>query len=187
MKRLVCITVVLLMIVFGTVALAGWFPNQGDFYYNGGNYADSYLQWTAPGGFSHGDVGYEHDLDVSSTWANVCTSWTNLPSGYDDCPTMNVSEPTPGRATASFGSYHINAVPANTYYTGNWTLQRRDCGNCFVHDPVGSTTAKVKSEEVQHWFCPWDGIECMNGIRSAFLLVDLPLSVGTAYYEPWAY
>lgn len=186
MKRITSVLVAALLLIQGNVAAAAWYPNNGDFYYNSGNFADSYLLWGSPGPFTDSDVGYEHDLDVGNAWANVCTAWTNLPSGYDDCPTMNLFDPS-GRAVATFGSFHINNVAPNTYYTGNWTLKRRDCGNCFVHDPVGSTTAHLRASEVDRTWCGYDWIYCMGGIRSTFLLVNMPLSVGTAHYETWAY
>lgn len=74
---------------------AAYFPDEGDFYYNGFTFVDSNLRWTSVGPFSVSDPGYEHDFLAYSSYFTSCTTWNNLPAGYDDCVTAGVSDSPP--------------------------------------------------------------------------------------------
>src|SRR6188474_3612797 len=108
---------------------AAYYPDHGDLCYDGIFFADSLFVWNSPGPWRipspfniSDDPGYEHDFSVSNQFFTACTSWTNLPSAYDDCPTAGVSEPS-STWTFSFGSFHIaSGVTANTTYYGSWNL-----------------------------------------------------------------
>ncbi|MHB1161653.1 MAG: hypothetical protein ACYC3V_15200, partial [Chloroflexota bacterium] len=87
-------------------ALAAYYPDRGDLYYNGGQFAESYFKWTDPGPWQKPDPGYEHDFAFDPGYLSACTSWTDLPYAYDDCPTAGYSEPS-NLWTFSFGSFHV--------------------------------------------------------------------------------
>ena len=153
-----------------------YYPDVGDFYYNGyNNYADSYICWTFPGGWSPlamGDPGYEHDLTAQSNYFNACTSWTDLPNGYDDCPTAGYTEPDPNLWTFSFGSFHAKNIKSLTWYYGYWI---------FSGGSASSTSFQLNGQEVYHQICPLDDIWCMGSIRSQ------PLLSGWLYWGWWYY
>ncbi len=179
MKKLTTLLVLAGLLLSAQTASATYYPNDGSFYYSGDTYADSYFRWTAPGPWSHGDVGYEHDLEVNfPDWANACNAWTNLPYGYDDCVTFGQSET--GMATGSFGSYHINNVAANTTYMGWWDFYQEPS-----NPPTGSTPANLLGEENEHRLCGGDSPWCMLSIREQYLLAGFTLTVGTARYIEW--
>jgi len=82
---------------------------------------DSYIAWSNPGPWAADDPGYEHDLAVSPWYFDECSSWTNLPNGYDDCPTAGASESNEDIWVFSFGSYHVkNQLSPGYLYYGSW-------------------------------------------------------------------
>lgn len=171
----------LLMGVVGLVFLssaipsfAAYYPNTGDLWYDGGYFADSYLLWSYTGPWSVNDPGYEHDLAIRNHYFTDCTSWTNLPNGYDDCPTAGVSEPS-DLWTFSFGSFHAKNILASTWYYGSWN---------FSGGSSLSTDFYLNGQENYHQFCWWDSIWCMGGIRSTRLLSGW-LNWGSSYYAVW--
>src|SRR5919106_2094628 len=72
---------------------AGIDPSFGDLWYNGYYCGDSYFNWDSPGPWSGDGPGYEHDWKISDYFFDSCTTDTNLPSAYDDCPTAGVTDP----------------------------------------------------------------------------------------------
>jgi len=159
-------TLLAIVAAFPTLAVAcppplpQWHPHVGSFWYNGQRFADSYLNWLNPGGWSVSDPGYEHDLVVRKTFFSSCTSYTNLPNGYDDCPTAGVLETNPDYYAFSFGSFHARNIQRQAYY-GSWN---------FSGGSASSTDYFLNSQEVAHLICPFDIILCMDGIRSQRLL-----------------
>ncbi len=151
------------------------------FGYGGASYADSYMSWSSPGPFSHGDVGYEHDLIMYPSFADLYSAWTNLPYGYDDCPTFGYQEGS--QWSAAFGSFHINKVAAGTYYMGTWDLRKNAPGTTLP--PSGSTAAALNGQEVEHRSCWFDNIWCMDGIRSQPLTGGFTLVAGSTTYRSW--
>jgi hypothetical protein len=136
-------------------AYAGVFPDHGGFRYYGNDYAESYFRWEAPYGWMYSDVGYEHDLLLNTKFFKSCTTWTNLPYGYDDCPTVDILEPTEGISTFSFGSFHINNVRSFVWYAEGWTFGGAGSDN--------SSEFTLAGQEVYHGYCWWDSIWCMKG------------------------
>lgn len=107
---------------FALPATANYYPDHGDFYYNGLFYLDSYFYWGSAGPWSVSNPGYEHDLWVHDPlfFPSTCVSYTNLPSGYNDCPTAGVLDPS--GPVFSFGSFDADSVSNNTWYWGAWTF-----------------------------------------------------------------
>jgi hypothetical protein len=171
------LTVIALFFMFFAVSpaiSATYYPDDGDLWYNGSYYADSYLKWNYPGGWSVSDPGYEHDFATSKNYFNKCTSWTNLPYGYNDCPTAGVSEPS-SYWTFSFGSYHIKNVTAKKWYFGSWN---------FSGGYLLSSTFYLNGQENKHQFCWYDSIWCMGGTRSQ-RLTSGTLNWGSTLYRSW--
>jgi len=151
-----------------------WYPTEGNLYYNGSYYADSYLRWGAPGGWSVSDPGYEHDFSARSHYFTSCTSWTNLPYGYDDCPTAGVSEPS-NLWTFSFGSFHVTHIHSGAWYYGAWNLGGGGSS---------SSDYQLAAQENYRGFCWWDSIWYMKSIRNHTLLSGW-LHRGYSLYRSW--
>jgi hypothetical protein len=92
-KRLIVLVLAASLFALQTPASAAYYPSSGYLYYAGAYYAESSLQWSSPGPWASGQPGYEHDLSLNDTYFNSCTSYTNLPNAYDDCPTAGVADP----------------------------------------------------------------------------------------------
>lgn len=131
MKRLIpCLhgfACTLILAVFGSLpAYGAFYPDFGSLSYNGGLYLSSYMVWSSPGPWADPEPGYEHDLWVHSydyflTIPPVsCTTVTNLPDGYNDCPTGGIQDPN--GPVFSFGSFDAELIAGNTYYFGSWTF-----------------------------------------------------------------
>ena len=153
-------------------ATAAYYPNAGDLWYDGYFYADSYLVWDNPGPWE-GTRAYEHDLGVRSHYFEECSTWTDLPNSYDDCPTAGHSEGE--YRVFSFGTYDADEVRPGHWYFGAWSLSG---GYSFSSDFV------LNGQEVWHDFCWWDWIWCMNGIRSERLLSGW-FDWSYPYYDSW--
>lgn len=99
---------------------ATYYPNDGDLYYDGAYYMDSYFRWNSPGPWNTSNPGYEHDLWVHepSFFTSTCTTWSNMPDFYDDCPTAGVLDPN--GPVFSFGTYSADELLANVFYFGAW-------------------------------------------------------------------
>lgn len=129
-------------------ATGSYFPNAGDLYYNGGNFVDAFLRWDNPkwvDGDGCGDVPlgvrdihcstYEHDLELNRSWFQAldpipgarefCTTWSDIPLFYDDCPTAGILD-TKGKIILSFGTYKANLIEAGREYYGAWTLHHQN-------------------------------------------------------------
>lgn len=149
-------TIASLVLIFSPFTLAGFKPDGGDLYYDGGIYSDSYFGWNTAGPFSGNIPGYEHDLRLGVGLWGGCTAFTNLPNGYSDCGTSGTSDP-PGYIIFSFGSFSANNIQASTTYSGGW----------LFNSPLGQTNTSVQlfAQNVEHYFCIFDWVWCMNGVQ----------------------
>lgn len=158
-----------------------YWPNRGQFYYNGQLFADSYMCWANSGGWSVSDPGYEHDLVVRKFFFTSCTSFTNLPNGYDDCPTAGVLETNPNYYAFSFGSFHARNIQPTRDYYGSW--------NFTSNGSPSPTDFRLNGQEVYRFYCPFDSIWCMEDIRSQKLLPNFTgggtLTRGQVYWNCW--
>lgn len=153
------------------LANASFYPNYGYLCYDGGSYGYAYKYWSGtPGPWTGDGPGYEHDLVLNNTsYFSGCTAWTNLPSGYDDCPTVGVLE-NPGERVFSWGSFHSPEIVGNTYYSGYWLFQGATGGN---------SPFTLRAQEVDHDYCSIDNIWCMGSTgRSQNLLTGWYLIYG---------
>lgn len=143
------------------VSTAAVRPHSGDLYYNGNTYADSYFGWWNPGPWTGNVPGYEHDLRLGTGLFGACTSFTNLPHGYDDCVTAGWSDP-PGYIIFAFGSYRALQIQAGVQYYGGWNFSQ----------PQGQawTTVDLWAQNVEHYFCNFDWPWCMNGVSTTNLI-----------------
>jgi hypothetical protein len=164
----------LLLITFSQFAYAGtYYPDDGDFLYDGEDYADSYMTWNDPG-WSVDDPGYEHDLRVDVDYFGHCSTWTNLPDPYDDCPTAGVFDPS-GDIILSFGFFHSDGIDAGKQYYGAWSFTR---GTAEVtdFDLIGQEVQRRSSA------CVIDTIWCMQRVQDRNVLSGF-LSSEWDYWE----
>ncbi len=169
-------SIVLLAIAvsFPNAAQAEYYPNDGDLWYDGTYFADSYLLWGSLGPWATNDPGYEQDFAIRSHYFEDCSSWTNLPSGYDDCPTAGVSEES-DLWSFSFGSFHSKQLQASSWYYGSWNFS----GGWSL-----SSDFRLNLQEVYHQFCWWDSIWCM-GSKRTYNVRNGTLNWGQSYYTSW--
>ena len=94
------------------------YPNNGDLYYNGDVYADSYFKWFNVGDWERSNPAFEMDMTVVWNYFASCTTYNNLPQPhYDDCPTAGVSEP--GSTTNfGFGTWEAQNIVNSLTYKG---------------------------------------------------------------------
>jgi hypothetical protein len=181
-KRLAITLSLLLTLLLSAPAAADYWPLSGDLSYNGYTYADSYMNWgSSPGpfwewafGYYYGE-GYEHDFKASRFYFTSCTSSTNLPYGYDDCPTAGQSETEADYWVFSFGSYHGTYIQPNTTYFGSWN---------FGVGPNYTTDAWLRGQRTQHMFCNFDNVWCM-GATSTHVMLNPFLVWGQSRYYAW--
>ena len=147
-----------------------YFPNEGRLYYSGSTTVRSDgLIWYSPGDWSVDRPGYEHDLVARNDYFTSCSSWSDLPSWYDDCETACVSEISGDYCAFSFFTYNATSIEAGWPYTGIWTMTRGS---------ANYTDFRLNSQEVFHspicfkflnrWvciLCPFDTPWCMGGTQ----------------------
>lgn len=159
------------VLMLPATASAEYYPSSGSLYYNGYAFADSGLYWRDSGPWtldcgwpSYECATYEHDLVIEQGFFGSCTTWTNLPAGYDDCPTAGVDEPNPSIVTLSFGSFRAPDIEEGTYYYGSWNLG--DEG------PQMSTSVSLAGQEGNpKGFCSLDyNIWCVGALRTEVLV-----------------
>ena len=160
-------------------ATGSYLPNAGDLYYNGGNFADAFLRWDNPkwvDGDGCGDVPlgvrdihcstYEHDLELNRSWFQAldpipgarefCTTWSDIPLFYDDCPTAGTLE-TEDKIVLSFGTFKANLIDAGQEYYGYWSFHHQTSRTSNFETPV-----RLLSQEGRYRGCAT--IWCIIGI-----------------------
>ncbi|UBV44305.1 hypothetical protein LAJ19_14135 (plasmid) [Deinococcus taeanensis] len=135
------------------------FPNRGTLYYtpnNRGTNLDDIrftLAWDSPGGWWIGPArdGRTHpgiyemdfvDMGYISVWNKGCTSRSDFPEPYDDCPTSGVSESD--GLSHGLGSWNASAIAPTRIYNAVIELQRVSNLN---------TSFKVTWGTMQHDLC----------------------------------
>ena len=143
-----------LMLASSALASATVYANYGWLQYNGQSYAESYFAWSSPCCWVTDQGGYEQSIQLNDNYFASCTAYTNMPNGYDDCPTAGVDDPA-GKKIFSVGSFSIknNLIP-NHYYLGQWW---------FSGGSASSSPMQVYGKEVACKFCPAWNIWCMGG------------------------
>lgn len=157
------------------------YPYTGDLHYDGNQYADSYFGWAVPGGWKAQNSAWEMDIVVDETFFESCTTWTNLPDPYDDCPTAGVLENDPSRRSFGIGSYNKNLIQgesAGALYQGKWY---------FAGGYSASTYPDVTWQEVTLQTC-WDArnIWCYQSVQASRLMTGYWRYLETAFQE-WDY
>lgn len=173
------LVVVVAILGIPSLTFAAYYPDRGDLRYDGYVFAESYFRWTSPGPWSVSDPGYEHDFGFNPNYLGGCTSWTDLPYGYDDCRTAGYYDPS-NQWIFSFGSYHTkNSLQANRNYWGSWNFYNR--GTYF------STTFNLYGQEVYHRFgCLLDNPWCMDGVPGRqHQLLSGTMNWGQSLYRTW--
>jgi hypothetical protein len=153
-----------LLVIISVAALAHTtpkpYPHEGDLWYDGNYYADSYFKSHAVGGFQSSNPGMELDLAISNQFFTSCTTWSDLPSFYDDCSTAGVTEPNSSTSSYGLGTYNAKAIVAGQQYQAQWR---------FSGGSAASTSVNHTWQEVSHTFCWWDSPNCMNGVQGGSL------------------
>lgn len=147
--------------VAATPAHAGsFYPNRGDLYYDGEYYADSFFGWTEPE-WMYTYAGFEMDLSLDEFYFDSCTSWTDLPDPYDDCPTAGYSDPE-GKKNFGIGSFAAESILpiSQKTYVGRWYF----AGGYGI-----STHVNVTAQEVSRTLCPEKSIWCYIGVQGTSL------------------
>jgi len=133
------------------------YAHVGDLFHNGTTYADSiFWNHTSYGGYRSSSPGYELSFSVSRNIYDACTSWSNLPAFYDDCPTAGTAEPEGVAYTFGVGSYNAKLMTSSgTTYEARFNL---------TGGTVPSAAVNVGWQEVSHQLCWWDSPWCMAGV-----------------------
>ncbi len=145
-----------------------YFPNDGDIEYTGTTVVRyNEIWWDNPGDWSVDRPGYEHDLVARRDYFTDCSSQSNLPEWYDDCPTACVDESSSDYCAFSFGTYNALLIEPAFPYWGRVNLTR---------GLSTSTDFRLNAQEVFHspvcfkflgrWTCipcPFDTPWCMGG------------------------
>lgn len=135
-------------------ANGSYYPNSGKIIYTGAKYFAAQFRWDKPSFSNVRGVGVEIDLQISIErgWPFVfnpgsapCTTWTDLPRPYDDCPTAGVDD-DPGWVTYSLGSYDARAIQPGKTYLGSWTFRGSQMGAYWA--------MRVRGQEVYNKLCP---------------------------------
>ena len=159
-----------LLFFISASSFSEYYPSSGGLYYNGAYYMDSYLLWNNTGPWSVDKPGYEHDLHVQDPlfFTSTCTTWTNLPDSYDDCPTAGVLDPS--GPVFSFGTFDAKKIVANQVYLGAWLFSS--------HGTATSSGFTLMGQENKN-FCPFspNSIWCMDSTQTKHLL--------SGYYMNW--
>lgn len=153
------------------------YPHEGDLWYDGSYYADSYFKSHAVGGFQSSNPGMELDVAISNQFFTSCTTWTDLPSPYNDCPTAGVTEPSGSINSYGLGTYDAKAIVAGRQYQGQWS---------FSGGSAASTSVNHTWQEVKHTFCWWNDPGCMNGVQGGSLK-STTWNFGTSNYVTYYY
>jgi hypothetical protein len=154
-------------LVVGTAEANGQTPKQypyaGDLYYDGNQYADSYFSWAAVGEWERPYMhsGWEMDISLVETYFDSCTSWTNLPYPYDDCPTAGWFDPS-GARNFGIGSFDKSYIQAQTLYRGRWWFGGGYSASTSVNVAWQEVTTQICSDRYDIW--------CYNGIDGSSLL-----------------
>jgi len=155
------------------------YPHVGDFYHDGNGYADS-LQWTHTpyGGYKSAMPGYEFSFSIDNWFYDACTSWTNLPMPYDDCPTAGVGEPTGVEYTFGVGTYDAKRMTSS-----GTTYEHRFYLSGGVTDVTG---VNIGWQEVEKYFCSTNSIWCMNGVGGGSF-AKTQMRYGPSDYISWSH
>ncbi|AFZ29068.1 hypothetical protein Glo7428_0467 [Gloeocapsa sp. PCC 7428] len=168
------------------------YPNNGDLYYNGAAYADSYFKWFNVGGWVRSNPAFEMDMTVSKRAFISCTTYNNLPqTNYDDCPTAGVSENDPNYKSFGFGTWNAKGIINSLTYNAKWYFQNSaDAGYVGYTTPV-----RISWQEVEKSLCSYQSIWCMAGVpgtgNAGTLMSKKPdgspltLTVGRVAYYKW--
>lgn len=150
-------------------ASATFYPTQGSLYYNGGYYMNAMFLWGVPV-WSVANPGYEHDLWIHNPrfFTSTCTTMTNLPDGYDDCPTAGIADPS--GPVFSFGTYSANRINANHWYIGAWSWTSHDSS-------MAQTSFTLQGQENTNICGGVKSIWCMNATQTSNLI--------SGYYMNW--
>ena len=103
---------------------------------------DLKLEWRNFGGWfntiRYPEIG-RPTLPLQKNYSPFCTAWSDLPTGYDDCPTAGVLE-VGSSVELSFGTFKAPLIGAGRDYYGFWLFKnQRGTGS--------STTVKLYGQE----------------------------------------
>ena len=157
------------------------YPYTGDLYYDGNQYADSYFGWALPGGWRAQTSGWEMDISLGEGYFDACTSWTNLPQPYDDCPTAGTLDPS-GRRNFGIGSFDKNQIVGDVNgggaYRGQWWFCGGSSASTYPDVAWQEVTTQICSDRYNIW--------CYEGVQGSRLLSAYWRYTQTAYDE-WDY
>lgn len=157
------------------------YPHQGDVYYDGGRFADSYFWSHATYGnyvtnTFWSDPGLEIDINMGSVFFTDCTSWSDMPKFYDDCVTAGYTETGSARGFG-IGTYDLRLLQKDRTYTGEWY---------FSGGSGTSTSMSMSWQEVWKDFCPTESPWCMNS-NAGGRFFSGNWTRGQTYYQSWNY
>jgi hypothetical protein len=183
MRRLNLILIVLITAFFvAAPAHAAWGPGDGDLWFDGYYFADSYMRWLNLNGvyndgwFPDPDPNFEMDIVMNQWFNKSCTSWTDLPAGYDDCPTAGVSEPSTAWSFG-IGTYHLKRVIVNGWYYASWRFRNTRS--------VNTSLAGLNIQQGGN-FCTGkpETIWCQGALQT-YRIFSFTAIHGVSFYKSW--
>jgi hypothetical protein len=153
------------------------YPNIGMVYYDGDLHASAPFHWTTAPLRHYLDPAFELDIATGSGVFASCTTWTDLPSGYDDCETAGVSEPD-GSESFGAGTYHLKDIIPNHFYNVEWDFVNQS----FYY----GLSPSVTWQELERTLCSFEDPWCYFGGNGGVLMV-MSWSYGTPTSQGWSY
>ena len=114
--------------------------------------------------------------DISAD--RFCTSWSNLPEHYNDCPTAGF-KPDAGIVELSFGSFKAKNIEAGYDYWGSWTFNN-------MKGSGSSTKVGLYGQEGVLAFDPFESPLCL-GDKSIWCVFPLEGHEGSLVETNWIY
>lgn len=138
---------------------------------------DLILEWRNDGGwFAIQRLGTR----VPGVGRSFCTTWSDLPDPYDDCPTAGVS-PDPGVVELSFGTFKAPLIEPGRDYYGSWRFQHQ-------RGDGSTTSVRLDGQEGEFKNCLGRlSIWCIYGIHHESVLPTRTTVLPTGTTERWSF
>ena len=137
---------------------------------------DLILEWRNDGGwFAIQRLGTR----VPGVSPSFCTTWSDLPDPYDDCPTAGVS-PDPGVVELSFGTFKAPLIEPGRDYYGSWRFQhQRGTGS--------TTTVKLYGQEGEYDSRVVNFLKCPRVTKDIWCIFGIGDGSGIHTGTTWSY
>jgi hypothetical protein len=103
------------------------------------------VYWHAVGGFITSDAAVEIDVNVAETFFDTCSTMSDLPEAYDDCPTAGVFESDPTRQSFGLGTFNARNVQPAVWYRSQWDFRGGNLYSTTVNQTWGEVERQYTS------------------------------------------